>query len=71
LQQRDITTSFERPQMEHYQKSGSVELMVVRFGCCNLVGARKGGYFKYSRLRTSLNCSEQFHRGIVVPWNKG
>ncbi|MGH9926944.1 MAG: hypothetical protein ACRD5B_16370, partial [Nitrososphaeraceae archaeon] len=34
LQQPDITTSFEHPQMEHYQKSGCVESMVVRFGCC-------------------------------------
>jgi hypothetical protein len=45
LQQRDITTSFERPQMEHYQKSGSVALMVVIKRCCNLAGGKLMGSF--------------------------
>jgi hypothetical protein len=42
LQQPDIATSFEHPQMEHHQKSGSVALTVVPFGCCILVGIING-----------------------------
>jgi hypothetical protein len=53
---------------------GSVALSGVLNGCCILVGVviqKKASYFKYSCNGTSLNYSEQFHRGSIVPWNKG